>query len=111
MRKTILLLTVLALVLGLTACGGTSKKDSLPQDGASYILTAVITEIHEGYFLVDASGSGHDSMLEVPIRNMAPSPEPQVGDTIRVEYSGQILEPYPPRIAQVYSITLITENN
>ena len=47
--------------------------------------------------------------IEVPIRNTHPSPEPEVGDVIEIEYSGEILETYPARIADVYGIKVVEE--
>ena len=47
--------------------------------------------------------------IEVPIRNAHPSPEPEIGDVIEIEYSGEILETYPARIADVYSIKVAAE--
>ena len=47
--------------------------------------------------------------IEVPIRNAHPSPEPEIGDVIEIEYSGEILETYPARIADVYGIKVIKE--
>ena len=47
--------------------------------------------------------------IEVPIRNAHPSQEPEIGDVIEIEYSGEILETYPARIADVYSIKVVAE--
>ena len=74
------------------------------------VLRAKILEIHDGYFLVEpVEGSwelSSASKIEVPIRNMSPSPEPQVGDILNIEYDGQILETYPARINKVYHLAL-----
>ena len=48
--------------------------------------------------------------IEVPIRNAHPSPEPEIGDVIEIEYSGEIIETYPARIADVYGIKVIKGN-
>ena len=37
---------------------------------------------------------------------MESSPEPQVGDIIEIEYSGEIMETYPARLGEVYSIRI-----
>lgn len=67
-----------------------------------------ILEIHEGYFLVeplDTYSLAQDyDRIEVPMEHMGASPEPSVGDILDIAYDGQILEIYPPRIAQVHSI-------
>jgi hypothetical protein len=74
------------------------------------VLRAKILEIHDRYFLVEpVEGSWESSSaskIEVPIRNMSPSPEPQVGDILQIEYDGQILETYPARLNNVYHIAL-----
>ena len=48
--------------------------------------------------------------IEVPIRNVHPSPEPEIGDVIEIEYAGEILETYPAQIADVYGIKVIEKN-
>lgn len=81
---------------------------------AASIFQAEILEIHEGYYLVEpVEGSWERSSadrIEVPIRNAAPSPEPEVGDIIEIEYSGDILESYPAQIANVYGIKVVEES-
>lgn len=77
-------------------------------------FNATVLEIHDGYYLVEpVEGSwelSSSDRIEVPIRNAAPSPEPEVGDVIEIEYSGEILETYPARIAEVYGIRVAEEN-
>ncbi len=83
--------------------------DSAPTN----ILQAKLLEIHDGYFLLEpVEGSwelSSASQIEVPMKNMAPSPEPQVGDILEIEYDGQLQETYPARITAVYSIRVISE--
>ena len=77
------------------------------------ILQAKLLEIHDGYFLVEpVEGSwelNSSSKIEVPMKNMEPSPEPQVGDILEIEYDGQLQETYPARITEVYGIRVISE--
>ena len=77
------------------------------------VFQAEILEIYDGYYLVKpVEGSWELSStdrIEVPIRNTHPSPEPEVGDVIEIEYSGEILETYPARIADVYGIKVVEE--
>ncbi len=77
------------------------------------ILQAKLLEIHDGYFLVEpVEGSwelNSSSKIEVPMKNMAPSPEPLVGDILEIEYDGQLQETYPARINEVYGIRVISE--
>lgn len=76
----------------------------------SFVMRAKILEIHDGYFIVEpVEGSwelSSASKIEVPVKNMSPSPEPQVGDILNIEYDGQILETYPARINKVYHLAL-----
>jgi hypothetical protein len=76
-------------------------------------LYAKVLEIHDGYFLVEpVEGSwelSSASQIEVPMKNMEPSPEPQVGDILEIEYDGQLAETYPARITVVYNIRVISE--
>ena len=80
---------------------------------AHQVFQAEILEIHNGNYLVKpVEGSwelNSADRIEVPIRNAHPSPEPEIGDVIEIEYSGEILETYPARIADVYSIKVVAE--
>ena len=80
---------------------------------AHQVFQAEILEDHNGYYLVKpVEGSwelNSADRIEVPIRNAHLSPEPEIGDVIEIEYSGEILETYPARIADVYGIKVIKE--
>ena len=77
------------------------------------MFQAEILEIYDGNYLVKpVEGSWELSSadrIEVPTKNAHPSPEPEIGDVIEIEYSGEILETYPARIADVYSIKVAAE--
>ena len=93
------------------------KNNSIQIEGfsneAHQVFQAEILEIHGGHYLVKpVEGSwelNSADRIEVPIRNAHPSPEPEIGDVIEIEYSGEILETYPARIADVYGIKIIKE--
>ena len=59
---------------------------------AHQVFQAEILEIHNGNYLVKpVEGSWELSSadrIEVPIRNVHPSPEPEIGDVIEIEYAG-----------------------
>ena len=80
---------------------------------AHQMFQAEILEIHGSHYLVKpVEGSwelNSADRIEVPIRNAHPSPEPEIGDVIEIEYSGEILETYPAQIADVYGIKIIKE--
>ncbi len=80
---------------------------------AHQVFQAEILEIHDGNYLVKpVEGSwelNSADRIEVPIRNAHLSPEPEIGDVIEIEYSGEILETYPARIADVYGIKVIKQ--
>lgn len=80
---------------------------------ANSVFQAEILEVHNGYYLVKpVEGSwelNSAERIEVSIRNAHPSPEPEIGDVIEIEYSGEILETYPARITDVYGIKIIKE--
>lgn len=81
---------------------------------AHQVFQAEILEIHNGNYLVKpVEGSWELSSadrIEVSIRNVHPSPEPEIGDVIEIEYAGEILETYPAQIADVYDIKVIEKN-
>ena len=73
---------------------------------------AEVLEFYDGYILVKPEPSwafNSADRIEVPLMNMDPALEPQVGDIIEVSYSGEILETYPARLKEVYSIRVIAE--
>ena len=74
------------------------------------ILQAKLLDIEEEHFIVEpVEGSperNSASRIMVPMRNMAPSPEPVVGDILQIEYDGMLQETYPARITNVYSISV-----
>ena len=77
---------------------------------SSYRFRAKILEIHDSYFLVEpVAGSAElnsSDLIEIPLKLMDASPEPQVGDILEIEYDGMIQELYPAKIPNVYQITL-----
>ena len=77
------------------------------------VLHGTILEIRDGYFLVESIAGSAElqsaSKIEVPMVNMRPSPEPQVGDILRIEYDGYLAETYPARIMTVFHIEVITD--
>ena len=93
------------------------KNNSIQIEGfsneAHQVFQAEILEIHGGHYLVKpVEGSwelNSADRIEVPIRNVHPSPEPEIGDVIEIEYSGEILETYPARITEVFSIRVVKE--
>ena len=101
MKKLIPLLLSLAFVLTLTGCTS--------EDKATF--QATILEIQDGYYLVEpVEGStelNSADRIMVPMVNINPSQEPEVGDTLEIVYDGVIAESYPAQINTVYSISVV----
>ena len=73
---------------------------------------AEILDIYDGYFLVKPEASwavNSAEQIEVPMQNMNPALEPQVGDVIEIACSGETLKTDPARLSEVYSITVVAE--
>ena len=110
MKKHLLLILILSLIL--TACG-TSSGDGESEVGGDETVTfqATILEIQDGYYLVESvEGSAElnsADQITIPMINMNPSPEPEVGDVLEIEYDGSIAESYPAQIVNVYSIHVV----
>ena len=93
------------------------KNNSIQIEGfsneAHQVFRAEILEIHDGHYLVKpVEGSwelNSADRIVVPISNAHPSPEPEIGNVIEIEYSGEILESYPAQIADVYGIKVIKQ--
>ena len=112
MRKQVLVILVLSLILTVTACG-TSSGGGESKVGGDETATfqATILEIQDGYYLVEpVEGStelNSADQITIPMINMEPSPEPEVGDVLEIEYDGSIAESYPAQITEVYSIRVV----
>ena len=65
-------------------------------------------EIQDGCYLVEPVEESAElnsaDRITIPMTNMEPSPEPEVGDVLEIEYDGSIAESYPAQITKVYSI-------
>ena len=101
MKKLIPLLLSLAFVLTLIGCTS--------EDKATFQVT--ILEIQDGYYLakpVEGSTELNSAdRIMVPMVNINPSQEPEVGDTLEIVYDGTIAESYPAQINTVYSISVV----
>lgn len=78
----------------------------------SIAFEAEILEIYDGYFLVKPESSwaiNSADRIEVPMKKLDPALEPQLGDIIEISYGGEILETYPARIKEVFSIRVVKE--
>lgn len=112
MRKQVLVILVLSLILTVTACGtssGGGESEVVGNEKATF--QATILEIHDGYYLVEPVAGSTElnsaDQITVPMTNMNPSPEPEVGDVLQIEYDGSIAESYPAQITNVYSISVV----
>ena len=94
-----------------TVCFATNPKQDLPQEQRT--VRAQITEIEDSSFLVTpvegAWELSSSDLFRVPIKNMPPSPEPQVGDIVEITYDGFILESDPAQFSNVLSIRVISQ--
>ena len=69
-------------------------------------IEAQITNIEEGIFWVQIDGCD----VKVPITYMNTGREPQIGDTIKIIYTGEINKEKPAIIENVLQIYLVDEN-
>lgn len=112
MKKQLLLILTMSLILLATACG-TSSGGGESEVGGNEKATfqATILEIHDGYYLVEPVAGSTElnsaDQITVPMTNMNPSPEPEVGDVLEIEYDGSIAESYPAQITNVHSISVV----
>ncbi len=77
------------------------------------ILLATVLEAKDSVLLVEPMEGSWElrstDQISVPIRNMAPSPEPQPGDLVEIEYDGSILETYPAQLGEIYQIRVVEQ--
>lgn len=111
MRKQVLAILVLSLILTVTACGTSSGGESEAGGNEKATFQATILEIHDGYYLVEPVAGSTElnsaDQITVLMKNMNPSPEPEVGDVLEIEYDGSIEESYPAQITNVHSISVV----
>ena len=111
MRKQVLVILVLSLMLTVTACGTSSGGESEVVGNEKATFQATILEIHDGYYLVEPVAGSTElnsaDQITVPMKNMNPSPEPEVGDVLEIEYDGSIEESYPAQTTNVHSISVV----
>lgn len=84
-----------------------------PGAGARASLRAVVKEIIGETMLVEAVADSPElssaHQFTIPIRNMAASPEPQIGDVIEIRYDGVIMESDPAQLGEIYSVTVVED--
>ncbi len=75
-------------------------------------MRATVTQIENGSMLVrPVEGSrelSSSDSFSVPLTGMQASPEPQIGDEVEIEYSGDILETYPAGLGKVFGIRVVS---
>lgn len=109
MKKKLSLILIIIFILAAASCG-TSSGGGESKAGGDETATfqATILEIQDGYYLVEpVEGSAElnsADQIAIPMINMEPSPEPEVGDVLEIGYDGSIAESYPAQITKVYSI-------
>ena len=86
------------------------NKDKVVICSKNSIFQAKILEIYEAYYLVQPiEGSpelASSDKIEVEIKHLDDSLEPEIGDVIEIIYSGEITEGYPARLQDVYSLRM-----
>ena len=110
MKKLIALVLVTACVVGLVGCN-TATQDTKVNE--NWTFQAILVDFYDGFYLIEPLEDSYErsiaNQIEVPIKNLDPSLEPEVGDTIEITHSGVIMEVNPPRLREVYSIKAIEE--
>ena len=98
-------------VLMLAACR--KEEEIQPSEKQEVTFEATVLEVHDGYCLVKPSDGSQErksaDKIEFSMKNMDSSLEPEVGDSIEITYDGMIMEIYPARLHEVYSIKIIEE--
>jgi len=110
-KYTILILTLILLIV---LCGCAEKKSDLPEETSNVSFMAVVTELNETTMLVKPVEGSNElksaDSFTVPLNYISDNSQPKVGDTYKIEYNGYILEIYPAQLGEVYSVTLVSNN-
>lgn len=74
---------------------------------------AMIIEIQNNSYLVEPVEGSHElnssDRITVSMENLDSSLDPEVGDIIEITYNGDIMETYPARLGEIYSIKVVAE--
>lgn len=109
MKKYISIFLAIMCILSLVGCG---KKEPVG-DPPSVSFQATILEIIDQTYLVEPVEGSQElkssDQITVPMKNLDPSLEPEVGDIIEITYDGSIAESYPAQITEVYGIKVVEE--
>ncbi|MBO4950610.1 MAG: hypothetical protein J6E38_06295 [Clostridia bacterium] len=110
MKKLIALVFALVCILSLVGCN-TATQDTKANE--SWTFQAILVDFYDGFYLVEPLEDSYEgsvaNQIEVPIKKLDPSLEPEVGDTIEITHSGVIMEVNLSRLREVYSIKVIEE--
>ncbi len=87
-------------------------ESSPPEDAEAITFTAVVAEVHDAYLVVEPP-EGEELLLstanriEVPTGDLEELPALQVGDTVEITCTGEVMETYPARLTEVLSIEVL----
>ena len=104
MKKLIALVLALVCVFGLVGCNA-GKKGSLENDEIDY-CTFIVMEATEEYLLVaeiDEDGKAIEAK-QYSVPNEFHSSNIVVGDRIKIEHNGEILETFPMQFGRIFSM-------
>ena len=109
MKKYISIILSILCILSLVGCG---KKEPVG-DPPSVSFQATILEINNQTYLVEPVEGSQElksaDQITVPMKNLDPSLEPEIGDIIEIKYNGEIAESYPAQITEVYGIKVVKQ--
>lgn len=107
MKRIVAVILLTISILSLVSC--------VTETVGNTVFQAEVLEIGKGYILVEPSEgcmeANSSDLIQVSMKNMEPSPEPEVGDIIEITYNGEIAESYPAQISVVYGIKVVEEVN
>lgn len=99
---------ILVAVLAIAAAAVCFLTDPVGAKGV--LMEAKVLEINNGTMLIQEVNDPN-SRITVSIKHMESSPEPHPGDILAVRYNGDIMETYPSRLGEVYSIRVMQQAN
>lgn len=114
-KYAVIILSVIS-ILSLIGCGHNDTheiKGTVPAENTEVTFQAAVLEIKDTYYLVEPVAGSQElksaDQITVPMKNLDPSLEPEIGDIIEITYNGEIGESYPARITEVYDIKVVKE--
>ena len=113
MKKIASVFLALLCIVTLPGCVDTSKNTPhLEENTCSFYAT--VLESGDSYLLVEPASDSIErkssDKIQISLYDKTSWPIPNVGDTVNIVHSGEIMETYPAQLAKVFRIEIVSRS-